>query len=81
MFVFPDGAAKVALWPSESISDHSHRGQVSKPVVVAVSSNVAAFQTSRTFTPGRELWYGLTGKIIKRIANASSCGPPLGACA
>ncbi|HEX3804200.1 MAG TPA: hypothetical protein VHV75_15300 [Solirubrobacteraceae bacterium] len=81
VFVFPDGVAKVALWPSESISDHPHKGHVAKPVVVAVSSNVVAFQTSRTFTPGRELWYGPTGKIIKRIANASSCGPPLGACA
>jgi hypothetical protein len=83
VFVFPDRVAKVSLWRSESISDHPHPPVApgSKPIVVTVNNNVAAFQTSRAFTPGRELWYGPSGKIIKRIANASSCVPPLGACA
>jgi hypothetical protein len=83
VFVFPDGVAKVALWRSISIRDHPHPlvAPGSKPIVVTVSDNVAAFQTSQAFTPGHEIWYGPSGKIIKRIANASSCGPPLGSCA
>jgi hypothetical protein len=83
VFIFPDHVSKVALWRSISIRDHPHPlvSPGSKPIIVAVRHNVAAFGTRRAFTPGREIWYGSSGELIKRIANASSCGPPLGSCA
>ncbi len=81
--VLPDGVAKVALWNSTgSIRAHPHPliAPGSKPVVVAVHNNVAAFRSRRLASIGHEVWYGPSGKVIKRIANASSCGPPLGNC-
>ncbi|HEX3974642.1 MAG TPA: hypothetical protein VHW96_00175 [Solirubrobacteraceae bacterium] len=73
VFLFPDGVAKVAVWNMVG-APHS------PSVLVSVHGNVAAFQ-SRTFhSPGHEVWYGPTGTIVKRIADASSCGPPLGNC-
>ena len=50
------------------------------PVIVSVHGNVAAFQSSAFRSPGHEVWYGSTGNVVKRIANASSCAPPLGSC-
>jgi hypothetical protein len=83
VFIFPDSVTKVALWRSVSVRDHPHPlvQPGSKPIIVAVRNNIAAFQTRRAFIPGREIWYGSSGEIVKRIANASSCGPPLGSCA
>lgn len=82
--VLPDGVAKVALWNSTgSIRAHPRPlvAPHSKPVIVTVHNNVAAIRTRRFGSIGHEVWYGPSGKIIKRIANASSCGPPLGNCA
>jgi hypothetical protein len=83
VMLFPDGVAKVALWNTTSIRAHPHPlvAPRSKPAIVTVHNNLAAFR-SRTFhSPGHEVWYGPSGEIVKRIANASSCGPPLGNCA
>ncbi|HEX3691078.1 MAG TPA: hypothetical protein VGG07_21975 [Solirubrobacteraceae bacterium] len=82
VFLFPDGVAKVALWNARSIAAHPRPlvERHSRPVVASVHDNVAAFE-SRTFqSPGHEVWYGPTGQVVKRIANASSCAPPLGSC-
>ena len=82
VFLFPDGVAKVALSNATSIATHPRPlvARHSPPVLVSVRDNVAAF-ASRTFhSPGREVWYGPSGRIVRRIANASSCAPPLGAC-
>lgn len=84
VMVVPDGVAKVALWPATgSISQHpKHPTRPgSKPIIVTVHNNVAAFIAHRFTGPGREVWYGPDGKIVKRITNADSCGPPLGSCA
>jgi hypothetical protein len=80
VMVVPDGVAKVALWRSTSSKAHP-RTTHSKPVIVTVHDNVAAFRARAFGFPGRELWYGPSGKVVKRIANASSCAPPLGNCA
>jgi hypothetical protein len=83
VMVVPDGVAKVALWRSVSTKAHPHPlvAPHSKPVVVTVHNNVAAFRARSFGFPGHEIWYGPSGKVIKRIANASACGPPLGNCA
>jgi YVTN family beta-propeller protein len=83
VFVFPDGVTKVELWPSTSTRAHPHPlvPAHAKPITVTVHNNVAAFQARRFGSPGREIWHGPSGKIVKRIANASSCAPPLGNCA
>lgn len=83
VFVFPDGVTKVGLWPSRSSRAHPHPlvPPHAKPITVTVHNNVAAFQARRFGSPGREIWYGPSGTIVKRIANASSCAPPLGNCA
>jgi hypothetical protein len=83
VMVVPDRVAKVALWRSISSKAHPHPlvAPQSKPLIVTVHNNVAAFRARAFSFPGREIWYGPSGKIIKRIANASSCGPPLGTCA
>lgn len=75
VLAFPDGVARVEIWPSDSVGDHPHPlvPPGSKPIVRAVRDNVVAFQTRRAFSPGRELWYGPSGKVVKVIANASSC--------
>ena len=61
----------------------------STPVIVTVHHNIAAFIAPRRFErphhgpfseAGQEIWYGPDGKVVKRIDNANSCGPPLGAC-
>jgi hypothetical protein len=52
-----------------------------RPVIVSVRGNVAAFESTTFHSPGHEVWYGPTGTVVRRIANASSCGPPLGNCA
>lgn len=83
VFLFPDGVTRVALWnaASDAVDPHPTVPPHSHPVVVSVHGNVAAFP-SRTFrSPGHEVWYGPTGTVVRRIANASSCGPPLGNCA
>lgn len=91
--VVPDGVAKVALWyPMRSIANHPKHPITpgSNPVIVTVHDNITAFFAPRRFErphrqafdrPGQEIWYGPHGKIVKRIENASSCGPPLGSCA
>lgn len=85
VMVLPDGVTRVALWESTgSIRAHPHplTRPHSRPVVVSVHDNIAAFRSQRLGPGvGREIWYGPSGNIIKRIANASSCGPPLGSCA
>ena len=83
VFVFPDGVTKVGLWPSRSSRAHPHPlvPPHAKPITVTVHNNVAAFQARRFGSPGREIWYGPSGTIVKRIANASSCAPPHGNCA
>ena len=82
VFLFPDGVAKVALWNARSIAAHPRPlvARHSRPVVVSVHGNVAAFESRTLQSPGREVWYGPTGQVVKRIANASSCAPPLGNC-
>ena len=83
VMLLPDGVAKVVLWNTTSIRAHPHplTAPHSTPVLATVHNNVAAFRSTRLRSPGREIWYGPSGKIIKRIANASSCAPPLGNCA
>lgn len=61
LFAFPDGVARVKLWP---------RGQ-SAPVMVTVARNVAAFTAASFRGPGREIWYGPSGQVVKRIPGAS----------
>jgi hypothetical protein len=76
VFVVPDGVARVAIWPSTgSIRNDPHplMPARSKPIVLTIHNNAAAFQTRHAFRPGQEIWYGPSGKIIKRIDNASSC--------
>jgi hypothetical protein len=82
VFVLPDGVAKVALWNARSIAAHPHPlvAPHSRPVIVSVHGDVAAFESRAFRSPGHEVWYGPTGTVVKRIANASSCAPPLGAC-
>ena len=91
--VVPDGVAKMALWyPTGSIANRPRHPAApgSKPVIATVHNNIAAFIAPDRFDrphrdpfarPGQELWYGSNGKIVERIDNASSCGPPLGSCA
>jgi hypothetical protein len=74
VFLIPDGVARVAIWTAGSTA-------AARPVIVGVHDNVAAFQSATFRSPGREVWYGPTGRVVKRIANASSCAPPLGNCA
>jgi hypothetical protein len=84
VMVVPDGVAKVALWQATgSISQHPKRPTKpgAKPIIVAVQDNIAAFIAHGFTGPGQEVWYGPDGHIVKRIANANSCGPPLGNCA
>jgi hypothetical protein len=84
VMVVPDGVAKVALWQATgSISQHPRHPTKpgSKPIVVAVHNNIAAFIAHGFGGSGQEVWYGPDDKIVKRIANADSCGPPLGSCA
>jgi hypothetical protein len=91
IMVLPDGIAKVALWyPTGSIANHPKHpiAPGSKPIVATVHNNIAAFIAPRRFgrphhvpfSAGQEIWYGPDGNIVKRIDNANSCGPPLGAC-
>jgi hypothetical protein len=92
IMVVPDGVAKVALWyPTGSIANHPKHPITpgSTPVVATVHDNIAAFIAPRRFErphhgpfseAGQEIWYGPDGKVVKRIDNANSCGPPLGAC-
>jgi hypothetical protein len=92
IMVVPDGVSKVALWaPTGAVADHPKHPTTpgSKPVVVSVHNNVAAFIAPRTFerpgldpfsSPGQEIWYGPGGDVVKRIDNASSCQPPLNSC-
>ena len=82
--VVPDGVARVALWNATgSIRAHPHPlvPPHSKPIIVTVHDNVAAVRSRKFGSVGREIWYGPSGQIVKRIANASSCAPPLGNCA
>jgi hypothetical protein len=84
VMVVPDGVAKVALWPATgSIAQHPRHPTTpgSKPIIVTVHNNIAAFHAPRFHAPGQEIWYRPNGTIVKRIANANSCGPPLGNCA
>jgi hypothetical protein len=84
VMVVPDGVARVALWQATgSISQHPKHPTKpgSKPIIVAVHNNIAAFIAHGFSGPGQEVWYGPGGRIVKRIANADSCGPPLGNCA
>jgi hypothetical protein len=92
IMVVPDGVSKVALWaPTGAVANHPKHPTTpgSKPVVVSVHNNVAAFIAPRTFerphldpfsSPGQEIWYGPSGDVVKRIDNASSCQPPLNSC-
>ena len=83
VFLFPDGVAKVALWNARPIAAHARPlvARHSRPVVVSVHGNVAAFESRTLQSPGREGGlYGPTGQVVKRIASASSCAPPLGNC-
>jgi hypothetical protein len=92
IMVVPGGVAKVALWaPTGAVANHPKHPTMpgSKPVVVSVHNNIAAFIAPRTFerphldpfsSPGQEIWYGPSGDIVKRIDNASSCRPPLNSC-
>jgi hypothetical protein len=92
IMVVPDGVAKVALWyPTGSIANHPRHPITpgSQPVVATVHDNIAAFIAPRRFErphhgpfseAGQEIWYGPGGNVVKRIDNANSCGPPLGAC-
>jgi hypothetical protein len=82
--IVPDGVAKVALWPATgSIAKHPRRPTTpgSRPIVVTVHNNIAAFRAREFHAPGQEIWYRSNGTVVKRIANADSCGPPLGNCA
>jgi hypothetical protein len=83
VFLFPDGVARVALWNARSTAAHPRPlvSPRSQPVIVNVHANVAAFRATGFRSPGYEVWYGPTGRVVRRIANASSCGPPLGTCA
>jgi hypothetical protein len=92
IMVVPDGVSKVALWaPTGAVANHPKHPTMpgSKPVVVSVHNNIAAFIAPRTFerphldpfsSPGQEIWYGPGGDVVKRIDNASSCQPPLNSC-
>jgi hypothetical protein len=83
VMVVPDDVVKVALWQATGSSSQHPRHPTkpgSKPIIVAVHNNIGAFIAHRFTGPGREVWYGPDGKIVKRIANADSCGPPLGSC-
>lgn len=85
IMVVPDGIARVALWnETGSIANHPRHPTRpgSKPIVVDVHDNIAAFVAPlRSFHgPGQEIWYGPSGNVVKRIDNADSCGPPLGNC-
>jgi hypothetical protein len=83
LMVVPDGVAKVALWNTMSIRAHP-RALVpphAKPIIVTVHHNIAAFRSQHFVSAGHEIWYGPSGKVVKRIANAPSCGPLLGSCA
>lgn len=91
IMIVPDGVARVALWyPTGSIANHPKHPITpgSKPVVATVHDNVAAFIAPRRFKrphdffgqAGQEIWYGPDGNVVKRIDNASSCGPPLDSC-
>jgi hypothetical protein len=62
LFAFPDGVARVKLWPAGS----------STPIMLTVARNVAAFTTENFPGPRREIWYGPSGRVIKRIADASA---------
>ena len=84
LMVVPDGVAKVALWAATgSTAQHPRHPTTpgSKPIIVTVDNNIAAFHAPRFHAPGQEIWYRPNGTIVKRIANADSCGPPLGNCA
>ncbi len=84
VMVVPDGVAKVALWPATgSTAQHPRHPTTpgSKPIIVTVNNNIAAFRAPGFRGLGQEIWYRSNGTIVKRIANASSCGPPLGSCA
>jgi hypothetical protein len=83
VMVLPERVTKVAIWNAVSIAAHPHplTRAGSEPVVVSVHNNIATFRSAHFRSPGRELWYGPSGNVIKRIPNASSCAPPLGACA
>jgi hypothetical protein len=76
VMVVPDGVAKVAIWQLGTASTQP----TTKPIVATVHNNVAAFVAPSLTKPGKELWYGPNGNIVKHIHNASSCAPPLGSC-
>jgi hypothetical protein len=92
IMVVPDGVAKVALWyPTRSIANHPEHPITpgSEPVIATVHDNIAAFTAPRRFerplhgpfsAAGQEIWPGPGGNVVKRIDNANSCGPLLGAC-
>jgi hypothetical protein len=84
VMVVPDGVAKVALWPAtRSIAHHPRHLTTpgSRPIIVTVDNNIAAFRAPGFHAPGQEIWYRSNGTVVKRIDNADSCGPPLGNCA
>lgn len=75
VMIVPDGVTKVAIWQLTTTATQSP-----KPIVAAVHNNVAAFVAPSLTQPGKELWYGPNGHIVKHIHDASSCAPPLGSC-
>lgn len=62
LFAFPDGVARVKLWAAGR----------SGPIMLTVARNVAAFTTETFRGPRREIWYGSSGRVIKRITDASA---------
>lgn len=63
LFAFPDGVAKVRLWPA---------GAGAAPITLTVARNVAAFTAIGFRGPGREVWYGPSGQVIRRIPTPGS---------
>jgi hypothetical protein len=84
VMVVPDGVEKVALWEATGSTSQHPRPPTrpgSKPILVTVQNNIAAFVAPGFHGPGQEIWYAPGGRVVKRIVNASACGPPLGKCA
>lgn len=67
LIVIPDGVAKVTVLPSRT-STNKHPS----PVTATVHNNIAAFESRQTLDePQRELWFGPSGNVIRRIAQPS----------
>jgi hypothetical protein len=59
VIVVPDGVVTVKVRPI---------GKHRKPVTARVENNIAAVESRHGLEPRRELWYGASGKVVKRVS-------------